>query len=101
MNDIEQALAEALDHWWNWNEEDDRPRTHHAPVVDISPAAVAASLMRRPSMQAIAREAAAWRAVRRGYKAGYGYIYNIERNEMMSLEAIDPAITAALGDDHD
>ena len=49
--------------------------------------------------EVLARDAAAWRAVRRGYKAGYGYIYNIERDEMMSLEAIDPAIAAALGDD--
>lgn len=40
------ALAAALDHWWNWNEEDDRPRTTHATVVDISPDGVAAALVR-------------------------------------------------------
>ena len=89
--DIEQALTEALDHWWNWNEEDDRPRTHHAPVVDVSPAAVAASLMRRPSMQAIARDAAVGRAVREHYEATEGSIAD-------TVEGCRAVIAAALKD---
>ena len=49
-------------------------------------------------MQAIAHDAAAWRAILREYKAGYRYIYNINQDEMRSLEAIDPAIVTALRD---